>query len=47
MQKDTTRQKEIICELIDEGDFDEVYLDWDDKYISKEEAKEYVLNYSK
>jgi hypothetical protein len=44
-QHDTPRQKEIICELIDEGNFKEVYLDWDGKYISKKKAKEYVLNY--
>lgn len=45
MQKDTPRQKEIICELIDEGDFEKVCLDWDDKKVSKEEAKDYVKNY--
>ena len=44
-QKDTPRQKQIICELIDEGDFKKVYLDWDGKYVSKKKAKEYVLNY--
>lgn len=46
-QKDTLRQKEIICELINNGKFKEVYLDWDGKYVSKEEAKEYVMNYGK
>lgn len=45
MQHDTQRQKEIICELIDDADFKEVYLDWDDKNVSKEEAKKYVLEY--
>lgn len=45
MQKDTPRQKEIICELIDLCDGNTIYLDWDDKEVSKEEAKEYVLNY--
>jgi len=44
-QRDTQRQKEIICELIDEGDFETVYLDWDGKEVSKSEAKEYVMNY--
>lgn len=45
-QHDTDRQKEIICELIDlvPG---EIYLDWRGKYVSKETAKEYVLNYGK
>lgn len=45
-QHDTDRQKEIICELIDlvPG---EIYLDWDAEYVSKEKAKEYVLDYGK
>lgn len=46
-QRDTPRQKEIICELIDECDGDLVYLDWDGKNVSKSEAKEYVNNYGK
>ena len=43
-QRDTAEQREIICELIDccAGD---IYLDWDNKYVSKEKAKEYVRNY--
>ena len=44
---DTPRQKEIICELIDEGNFDTVYLDWDGKDVSKEEAKKYVMDAGK
>jgi len=47
MQKDTPRQKEIVCGLIDECDGDTVYLEWDDKYVSKNEAKQYVNNYGK
>jgi len=43
MQKDTPRQKEIICELIDIGNFETVYLDWDGKDVSKEEAKKYII----
>jgi len=46
-QKDTPRQKEIICELIDLCDGDTIYLEWDDKYVSKKEAKKYVINYGK
>lgn len=44
-QKDTPEQKQIICQLIDlmPG---EIYMDWDDKYVSKEEAKKYVMEYS-
>jgi hypothetical protein len=46
-QKDTPRQKEIICELIDLCDGDTIYLDWDGEDVSKEKAKEYVMNYGK
>lgn len=42
---ETPEQKEIICKLIDIGDFDTVYLDWDGKGVSKQEAKDYVMNY--
>lgn len=42
-QRDTPEQKEIICQLIDCAD--EIYLDWDGEYVSKEKAKEYVRNY--
>jgi hypothetical protein len=44
LQHDTPEQKEIICKLIDlmPG---KIYLDWDDKYVSKEVAKKYVLEY--
>lgn len=44
-QKDTPRQKEIICELIDLCDGDTIFLDWDGKDVSKQQAKDYVLNY--
>lgn len=45
-QRDTPEQKEIICQLIDliPGD---IYLDWDDVYVSKDEAKKYVMEYGK
>ncbi len=45
MQHDTARQKEIICELIDRGHFKKVLLSWEDKYVSKREAKKYVKEY--
>jgi len=44
-QHDTPRQKEILCKLIDIGDFKRVYLDWDAKWVSKEDAKKYVMEY--
>lgn len=45
-QKDTPRQKEIIFELIDLC-YGKIYLDWDGKYVSKNDAKKYVMNYGK
>lgn len=46
-QNDTPRQKEIICELIDECDGDTIYLHWDGKDVSKQEAKDYVMSYNR
>ena len=43
MQKDTTEQKQIICDLIDA--VDEVSNDWTGKKMSKAEAKKYVMEY--
>lgn len=43
-QKDTPRQKEIICELIDEVD-GKICNDWEGTMMTKEEAKNYVMNY--
>ena len=43
-QNDTPRQKQLICEMIDEVPGD-IYLDWDGRYINKEEAKQYVIGY--
>lgn len=45
MQNDTQRQKEIVCELIDLCDEDSIYLHWYGRSASKEEAKQYVMNY--
>ena len=43
-QQDTPEQKNLICEMIDTVP-GQIYLDWDDKYVSKEEAKQYVMKY--
>ena len=43
-QKDTPRQKEIICNLLDICDGD-IWNDWEAKMMSKEEAKKYVMEY--
>lgn len=44
-QKDTPRQKAILCELVDEGNFSTVYLDWESKDVGKDEAKKYIMEY--
>lgn len=46
-QHDTPEQKELICQMIDECDAPEIFLDWDGKYVSKDEAKKYVWSYGK
>lgn len=45
MQHDTPEQQKDLLAAIDL--MDEIWLDWDGKQVSKEEAKEYVLNYGK
>jgi len=47
MQQDTRRLQEIICELIDLCDGVAIHLDWDEADVSKQEAKDYVVNYEK
>lgn len=47
LQHDTPEQKQIICDLIDAGNFETVFLDWDNKDVSKDEAKAYVMNYDR
>jgi len=46
-QRDTDEQKQAICDIIDALNADTVYLDWDDKTVSKDEAKRYVMEYGK
>lgn len=46
-QHDTQEQKELICQMIDECDAETIYLDWDGKDVSKEEAKKYVMEYGR
>lgn len=45
LQNDTLEQKELICTMINESDIESVYLDWDGREVSKEEAKRYVMEY--
>lgn len=46
-QRDTDEQKRWLCALIDALNVDEVYLDWDGEYVTKEAAKKYVMEYGK
>lgn len=46
MQRDNPEQKELLCQMVDAVDC-EIFLDWDGKYVSKEEAKAYIRNYGK
>jgi len=46
-QHDTPEQKELLCQMIDASNVETVYLDWDGKEVSKQEAKEYIHNYGK
>lgn len=45
-QRDTPEQKQIICELIDAID-GEIDNDWTGEVMTKEAAKEYVMNYGR
>ena len=45
MQKDTPEQQQALLDAIDQ--MDEIWLDWEGKQVTREEAKEYVLNYGK
>lgn len=44
-QKDTPEQKELICQMIDECD-GVIQNDWDGNYYTKQEAKQYIKEYS-
>lgn len=45
-QKDTKRQTELICEMIDECD-GVLKEDWGGNYLTKSDAKTYILAYGK
>lgn len=42
-QKDTREQKQALLNAIDF--MDEIWLDWEGKRVTQEEAKDYILNY--
>lgn len=45
MQHDTPEQKQALLDAIDH--MDEIWLDWEGKRVSREEAKEYLRNYGR
>lgn len=45
-QKDNNEQKQILVDLVCLPDM-KIYLDWDGKYITKDEAVAYIQNYGK
>lgn len=45
--RQNSAQKEALCKLIDVLDASEIFLSWDAEYVSKERAKEYIMNYGK
>jgi hypothetical protein len=44
-QKMTPEHKQALCEAIDALDNTEVWNDWDNRAMTKEEAKKYVMDY--
>ena len=44
-QHDTPEQQQALIELIDYMDV--IWLDWEDKQVTREEAKDYIRNYGK
>lgn len=46
-QSYSEEQKEIICRIIDACNANRILLDWNGKYVSKHEAKKYVMNYER
>lgn len=43
-QRDTPEQKQMLCDLIRHHD-GTIYLDWDGKFVTKEEAISYIEGY--
>jgi hypothetical protein len=45
MQRQTPEQRELICGIIDAVD-GEIWNDWDERTMTKDEAKAYVRDYN-
>ena len=46
-QNDTPEQKDLLCQLVDACNAEEIFLDWNGVYVSKEEAKKYIMEYGR
>ena len=44
LQRDSPEQKQILCDLIRHHQ-GTIYLDWDNKYVTQDEAIKYVMEY--
>jgi hypothetical protein len=44
LHEDTPEQKELLCRVL-ESIGEPVFLEWDGRYVSVEEAKNYILTY--
>ena len=44
LQRDTPKQRELICKMIDKVDCP-IYNDWTGEIMSKQEAKDYIREY--
>lgn len=45
MEDMTDAKRELLCEIIDALDAETVYLEWDGRDVTKDEAKSYVMDY--
>ena len=45
-QYDTDEQKALICQMIGVCNAIEIYIDWYGEFVTKDEAKKYVNEYS-
>jgi hypothetical protein len=45
--QNTVEQKQLICDLIDAVDCPTIHLDWNGIDVSKEQAKKYIMEYSR
>lgn len=46
LQQDTEEQTKALCDLIDVINVEKVYMDWDGVHVSKDVAKNYLVEYA-